>query len=115
MVHRRWVPYCHSPLFSDLLHPEDGPSQGPHELPANPIHSSYGRLALGTAFTAGYKLPSARAITRSIAVHTQPSTLKLHRRLHIFIYHSHLNLSDLNVYTRVPVIPMCRAAALKLN
>ena len=65
MVHRRWVPYCHSPLFSDLLHPEDGPSQGPHELPANPIHSSYGRLALGTAFTAGYKLPSARAITRS--------------------------------------------------
>ena len=68
MVHRRWVPYCHSPLFSDLLHPEDGPSQGPHELPANPIHSSYGRLALGTAFTAGYKLPSARAITRSIAV-----------------------------------------------
>ena len=69
MVHRRWVPYCHSPLFSDLLHPEDGPSQGPHELPANPIHSSYGRLALGTAFTAGYKLPSARAITRSIAVH----------------------------------------------
>ena len=70
MVHRRWVPYCHSPLFSDLLHPEDGPSQGPHELPANPIHSSYGRLALGTAFTAGYKLPSARAITRSIAVHT---------------------------------------------
>ena len=70
MVHRRSVPYCHSPLFSDLLHPEDGPSQGPHKLPANPIHSSYGRLALGTAFTAGYKLPSARAITRSIAVHS---------------------------------------------
>ena len=69
MVHRRWIPYCHSPLLSDHLHPEDGPSQGPHELPANPIHSSNGRLALGTAFTAGYKLPSARAITRSIAVH----------------------------------------------
>ena len=68
MVHRRSVPY-YFPTFSDLLHPEDGPSQGPHELPANPIHSSYGRLALGTAFTAGYKLPSARAITRSIAVH----------------------------------------------
>ena len=67
MVHRRSVPY-YFPTFSDLLHPEDGPSQGPHELPANPIHSSYGRLALGTAFTAGYKLPSARAITRSIAV-----------------------------------------------
>ena len=74
MVHRRWVPYRHSPLLSDHLHPEDGPSQGPHELPANPIHSSNGRLALGTAFTAGYKLPSARAITRSIAVQ---STVKL--------------------------------------
>ena len=45
------------------------PALGPHELPANPIHSSHGSLALGTAFTAGYKLPSARAITRSIAVH----------------------------------------------
>ena len=73
MVHRRWIPYCHSPLLSDHLHPEDGPSQGPHELPANPIHSSNGRLALGTAFTAGYKLPSARAITRSIAVHCRAS------------------------------------------
>ena len=37
MVHRRSVPY-YFPPFSDLLHPEDDPSQGPHELPANPIH-----------------------------------------------------------------------------
>ena len=75
MVHRRWVPY-YFPTSSDLLHPEDGPSQGPHELPANPIHSSHRRLALGTAFTAGYKLPSARAITRSIAVQSEEPELR---------------------------------------
>ena len=83
MVHRRSIPY-YFPTSSDLLHPEDGPSQGPHELPANPIHSSHRRLALGTAFTAGYKLPSARAITRSIAAHIARKTFSRAFRIHFF-------------------------------
>ena len=104
MVHRRWVPYCHPPLLSDPLHPEDGPSQGPHELPANPIHSSYGRLALGTAFTAGYKLPSARAITRSIASIDSCSRFHNASRATRGLVLVHSNLS---IAWRTPPVGLC--------